>query len=215
MDVDLVIAGPVWTGTGPEQGLAVRDGRIVALGGTALDLRATAGEVVDASGGLALPAFRDGHVHPPQGGLEESGPAVREATSVEGVAAAVRDWADRHPEAEWVVAGSYDPALAPGGRFDARWLDAAVPGRPVVLQAADYRALTLSSIRVRATSCRRARLRRPIASVSARRPGRTLRLQFPPSDRYSCTAAVSCRSCAWLSASSALNRLRCASSRSR
>ena len=138
MDVDLVIAGPVWTGTGPEQGLAVRDGRIVALGGAALALRATAGEVVDASGGLVLPAFRDGHVHPPQGGLEESRPAVREATTVEAVAAAVRDWADRHLEAEWVVAGSYDPALAPGGRFDARWLDAAVPDRPVVLQAADY-----------------------------------------------------------------------------
>ena len=118
-----MIAGPVWTGTGPEQGLAVRDGRIVALGGTALDLRATAGEIVDASGGLALPAFRDGHVHPPQGGLEESGPAVREATSVEAVAAAVRDWADRHPEAEWV--GRQAPTIPrwhpAGGSTPAGW----------------------------------------------------------------------------------------------
>ena len=31
-----------------------------------------------------------------------SGPAVRGATTVEAVAAAVRGWADRHPEAEWV-----------------------------------------------------------------------------------------------------------------
>jgi hypothetical protein len=138
VDVDLVIAGRVWTGARLEPGLAVRGGRVVAAGDDALALRAGAREVVDVGEGLVLPAFRDGHAHPPQGGLEEAGPAVREATTVEAVAAAVREWADRHPEAGWVVGGSYDPALAPGGRFDARWLDAAVPHRPVVLRAADY-----------------------------------------------------------------------------
>ncbi len=135
---DLVVAGRVWTGTGIEQGLAVRGGRVVALGDDALALRATAREVVEVGDGLALPAFGDGHAHPPQGGLEDAGPAVRGAPDVDGVVAAVRDWAQRNPEAEWVVGGSYDPALAPGGRFDARWLDAAVPDRPVVLRAADY-----------------------------------------------------------------------------
>jgi predicted amidohydrolase YtcJ len=87
---------------------------------------------------MALPAFGDGHAHPVQGGLEEAGPAVRDATSVEGVAGVVRLWAAAHPEQEWIVGGSYDPALAPGGRFDARWLDAAVADRPVLLRAADY-----------------------------------------------------------------------------
>jgi predicted amidohydrolase YtcJ len=141
VDVDLVLAGPVWTGTRVEQGVAVRGGRVAAVGADALALRAGAGEVVDVGAGLALPAFRDGHVHPPQGGLEEEGPAVRAATSVDAVAAAVRGWAGEHPEAEWVVGGSYDPALAPGGRFDARWLDAAVADRPVVLRAADYHTI--------------------------------------------------------------------------
>jgi predicted amidohydrolase YtcJ len=141
VDVDLVIAGPVWTGTAVEQGLAVGGGRVVAVGDVALALRAVAREVVDTPDGLALPAFRDGHVHPPQGGLEEAGPPVREAATVAAVAAAVREWADRHPEADWVVGGSYDAALAPGGRFDARWLDAAVPDRPVVLRAADYHTI--------------------------------------------------------------------------
>jgi predicted amidohydrolase YtcJ len=145
VDVDLLIAGPVWTGTRMEHALAVRDGRMVALGEDALALRDVAGEVVDAGDGLALPAFRDGHVHPPLAGLEETGPAVREAATVEAVAAAVREWADRHPEAEWVVAGAYDPALAPGGRFDALWLDVAVPDRPVVLRAADYHTVWCNS----------------------------------------------------------------------
>ena len=145
MDVDLVIAGPVWTGAGIEQGLAVRGGRVAAVGDAALASRATAREVVDARAGLALPAFRDGHVHPPQGGLEEAGPAVREATTVDAVVASVRAWADRHREAEWIVGASYDPTLAPDGRFDARWLDAAVPERPVVLRAADYHTVWCNS----------------------------------------------------------------------
>ena len=145
MDVDLVVRGTVWTGTRTAQGLAVRSGKVVALGVEALALRAGAREVLDAGDGLVLPAFRDGHAHPPQGGLEEAGPAVRGATSVEAVAAAVRVWADRHPEAEWVVGGSYDPALAVGGRFDARWLDAVVPERPVVLRAADYHTVWCNS----------------------------------------------------------------------
>ena len=138
MDADLVIVGRVWTGTRLERALAVRRGRVAAVGDDALALRAGARDVVDAADGLCVPAFRDGHAHPPQGGLEEAGPAVREATTVDAVVASVRAWADRHREAEWIVGASYDPTLAPDGRFDARWLDAAVPERPVVLRAADY-----------------------------------------------------------------------------
>ncbi len=43
------------------------------------------------------------------------------------------------------MGASYDPTLAPDGRFDARWLDAAVPERPVVLRAADYHTVWCNS----------------------------------------------------------------------
>jgi len=145
VDADLVIVGRVWTGTRLERALAVRRGRVAAVGDDALALRAGAQDVVDAADGLCVPAFRDGHAHPPQGGLEEAGPAVREATTVDAVVASVRAWADRHREAEWIVGASYDPTLAPDGRFDARWLDAAVPERPVVLRAADYHTVWCNS----------------------------------------------------------------------
>ena len=36
----------------------------------------------------------------------------------------------RPPGRDWVLGGPYDPTLAPGGLFDARWLDEAVPDRP-------------------------------------------------------------------------------------
>ena len=45
----------------------VRDGRVVAVGGS---LRTPGAEVVDCDGALLLPGFTDAHVHPVQGGLE-------------------------------------------------------------------------------------------------------------------------------------------------
>ncbi|WP_348789240.1 amidohydrolase [Leifsonia sp. NPDC080035] len=124
---------------------AIRDGRLVATGPEAEALRAAADEVVDLGGGILAPAFGDGHAHPLQGGLEKLGPQVRSCGSVEEVVACVRDWAQAHPEQEWIYGGSYDATLAPEGLFDARWLDAAVPDRPVVLRAWDYHTVWVNS----------------------------------------------------------------------
>ncbi|MGW1995395.1 amidohydrolase [Embleya sp. NPDC001921] len=128
--------GAVRTGTGDTDALAVRDGRVVALGAAALALDAD--EVVELGAGLLLPAFGDGHAHPLFGGLEHFGPQVKGLGSVEAIAAEVGRWAAEHPDEEWIVGASYDPTLVPDGEFDARWLDAAVADRPVVLRAYDY-----------------------------------------------------------------------------
>ena len=62
--------GPVWLGPGRRtRALAVRDGRLVALGDEALALRRFAAETVDLEGGLLLPAYSDGHCHPVQAGV--------------------------------------------------------------------------------------------------------------------------------------------------
>lgn len=124
--------------------IAVEDGRVVATGTDALALRGAA-ETVDLLGGVLAPAFGDGHAHPLQGGLEKLGPQVRECTSVAGIVACVREWADAHPEQEWIYGGSYDATLAPDGMFDARWLDDAAPDRPVVLRAWDYHTVWVNS----------------------------------------------------------------------
>lgn len=153
MSAALVILGAVRTGTdgrgGPGGGLrgdagalAVEDGRVLALGPEAAALAPTAREVIELGPhGLLLPAFGDGHAHPLFGGLEQFGPQIKESTSVEDLVEAVGRWADAHPGDEWIVGASYDPALAPGGEFDARWLDDAVPDRPVALRAHDYHTL--------------------------------------------------------------------------
>ncbi|MYW00431.1 amidohydrolase family protein [Streptomyces sp. SID3343] len=121
---------------GDTYALAVRDGRIVALGAEAL--ASDADEVVELGAGLLLPAFGDGHAHPLFGGLEHFGPQLKGLASVTEIAAEVGRWAAEHPDEEWIVGASYDPTLVSGGEFDARWLDAAVADRPVVLRAYDY-----------------------------------------------------------------------------
>ncbi len=134
--------------------VAVHDGRVVALDEDAVQWgRAHGAEFVDVTGRFVMPAFADGHAHPLFGGLESDGPQVRAQSSVDGIVAEVARYAAEHPDDEWVVGASYESSLAPDGLFDARWLDAAVPDRPVFLRAWDYhtawvntRALELAGI---------------------------------------------------------------------
>ncbi|MGN6088029.1 MAG: amidohydrolase [Actinomycetales bacterium] len=147
----LLVLGRVWTGgeTGYCEALAVAGRHVTALGADALALADTPewadAERIQVGDGVVIPAFRDGHAHPPQAGLERLGPAIRDAQNVAEVVAAVRAWADEHPHEEWIVGGSYEPELAAGGRFDAAWLDAAVSDRPVVLRASDYHTVWCNS----------------------------------------------------------------------
>ncbi len=142
--------GTVWTGAlEPTVGsVLVDDGVITALGEAALAKAAESPETVevDLAGGFLMPSFGDGHAHPLLGGLEFVGPAVRPCTSVAEIVEAVRAYAEARPDEEWIVGASYDSSLAPGGLFDARWLDEAVPDRPVALRAWDYHTMWVNSV---------------------------------------------------------------------
>ncbi|MBI5340648.1 MAG: amidohydrolase [Mycolicibacterium rufum] len=145
MSATLFTGGVVWTGDSDTDAVLVVDGVVVALGDDARTQGAQA-ETVDLKGGFLMPSFGDGHAHPLYGGLEAVGPAVRPCTSVDEIVLAVKQYAEEHPDEEWIVGASYDGSLAPGGLFDARWLDAAVPDRPVVLRAWDYHTVWCNSV---------------------------------------------------------------------
>ena len=139
--------GTVWAGTvGTVDALLVDDGVVTAMGDGAMLAAGADVEDVDLGGGFLMPSFGDGHAHPLLGGLEFVGPAVRPCTSVAEIVEAVRRFADEHPDEEWIVGASYDGSLAPGGLFDARWLDEAVPDRPVALRAWDYHTMWVNSV---------------------------------------------------------------------
>jgi predicted amidohydrolase YtcJ len=145
---------------------------VVALDTDALDLADGARETVDLDGGVVLPGFGDGHVHPLWGGVELAGPQVRDAASVAEVLEAVRRYAAEHPDLDWVQGGPYDPALAPDGLFDADVLDAAVADRPVVLQSTDHHCAWVNSEALRRAGITEATAD-PEAGRIARRPDGT------------------------------------------
>ncbi|MHC9295343.1 amidohydrolase [Mycobacterium sp. LTG2003] len=128
----------------PTDALLIADGVVRAVGEQAKAQHAD--KQVDLEGGFLMPSFGDGHAHPLYGGLESAGPPVRQCQSIDEIVLAVKEYAAAHPEQEWIVGASYDGSLAPGGLFDAKWLDAAVPDRPVVLRAWDYHTFWVNSV---------------------------------------------------------------------
>jgi predicted amidohydrolase YtcJ len=103
---------------------------------------------VHLDGGFLMPSFGDGHAHPLYGGLEAVGPPIRGCATVDEIVLAVKQFAADNPGEEWIVGASYDSSLAPDGLFDSRWLDAAVPDRPVVLRAWDYHTVWCNSVAI-------------------------------------------------------------------
>lgn len=146
MTATLFTGGVIWAGSGRQtDALLVVDGVVRALGDAARSSAAEA-EEVDLDGGFLMPSFGDGHAHPLYGGLESAGPAVRPCKTVDEIVSAVKEFAMAHPDDEWIVGASYESSMAPDGLFDARWLDAAVPDRPVVLRAWDYHTMWCNSV---------------------------------------------------------------------
>ncbi|MFT4232717.1 MAG: amidohydrolase family protein, partial [Leucobacter sp.] len=100
---------------------------------------------VDLAGGVLAPALGDGHAHPLIGGAEALGPDIRAAADLQGILDTVAEWRAAHPEAEWIIGGSYDATFAPGGLFDAAWLDAVTGDTPTILRAWDHHTAWVNS----------------------------------------------------------------------
>ena len=139
-------AGTIWTGTGGwTDALAVADGQIVALGGEARDRRERTTEVVDLTGRTLLPAFRDGHLHPLNGGAETLDCDLVDADDVEEVLRRLTAHAAADPDSPWVLGYGYPPELLPGGVGRAATLDTAVADRPVALWSSDHHMVWCNS----------------------------------------------------------------------
>ena len=139
MPADLVVLGSViWVGDGSTaDALAVRDGRVVALGAEARELRGPRTRVLDRAGALVVPGFQDAHVHPPQAGRNQANVDLRELAGrteyLDCIAGYVRD----HPDAPWIVGGGWSMEHFPGGSPHRADLDAVTDGRPAFLYNRD------------------------------------------------------------------------------
>ena len=154
------VGGPVWTGDAARsraRGLAVRGGRVVAVGGEEVrELVGPATEVVDLGGRLLVPGFQDAHVHPLWAGLEMQTCSLAGLDTAQQYVERVAAYAAEHPERPWIVGGGWSLSAFPGGVPHHEALDAVVSDRPVYLQASDghlawasSRALELAGIDAR------------------------------------------------------------------
>ncbi|MBT2490262.1 amidohydrolase [Streptomyces sp. ISL-96] len=134
--------------------VAVTGDRVTAVGHDEVrDLIGPKAEVVDLAGKLLIPGFQDAHIHPVSAGLEMARCDLTAARTAAETLAAVRAYAETHPEEEWITGGGWSMEAFAGGAPTKDLLDAIVPGRPVYLPNRDHhgawansRALALAGI---------------------------------------------------------------------
>lgn len=132
--------GPVFTADPVRRragAVAVKDGRILAVGDDLEELVGPATERVDLGGRLLTPGFRDAHVHPVWAGLEMLRCGLDELGTGPEHLERVGRYAREHEDVEWVVGGGWSMSAFPGGTPTASALDTVVPDRPAYLTNRD------------------------------------------------------------------------------
>ncbi|WOX14543.1 amidohydrolase [Streptomyces sp. N50] len=148
MHADLLFTnGPVLTPEGrTATAVAVTGDRITAVGRAEVhELAGPHTQVVDLAGRLLLPGFQDAHVHPVPAGLELTQCDLTRAKTAKDTIAAVRAYADAHPEREWITGGGWSMEAFEGGTPTKELLDSAVPDRPVYLPNRDHHGAWVNS----------------------------------------------------------------------
>lgn len=146
---DLVIrGGPIYTGVEgapTAEVVQVRAGRIAYAGPAAGAPDAAGLEVVDLQGAALFPGFTDSHAHLDGVGWRELTLNLEGSTSVADAMARLTAWAATHPEGP-IVGRGWIETRWPEARFLTKAdLDAAAPGRVVLLSRADGHAVVASS----------------------------------------------------------------------
>ena len=125
--------------------VAVRDGRIAYVGAASGAPSADGLRVVDLKGATLFPGFTDGHAHLDGIGWREMTLNLEGSASVVEAMQRLSDWAKSHPEGV-IVGRGWIETHWPEKRFlTAADLDAAAPGRVVLLSRADGHAVAASS----------------------------------------------------------------------
>lgn len=130
----------------PVTAMAVKDGRILALGEAAVRLAGPSTRRLDLRGATVLPSFIDSHAHMRGLGALLESRDLRHVATVAEIAAYVKERAAALPKGEWIVARNWDQTNWGGAFPGARDLDAAAPDHPVFLSRVDGHAAWVNSL---------------------------------------------------------------------
>jgi predicted amidohydrolase YtcJ len=157
----LLVGGVIHTfdaGRSRAEALAIRDGRIVAVGTTA-EVEALAGpetRTVDLAGRFVMPAFHDAHVHPMSAGVELGQCNLNDlptaAATLDAIAACMAANGDR----PWLVGGGWVLTAFPPGQPRRQELDAITGDTPAVFSSSDGHTVWVNSAALKAAGITRA-----------------------------------------------------------
>ena len=151
MQADLILTGGVVYAVDARrsrhEALAVKDGRIVALGSAAeaAEWSGPRTRTVDLGGRLVLPGFADAHLHPSFATGELFEVKLADCRSVEECLQRVARFAADRPELPAIRGGGWFTTLVLTGEMTAAALDAVVPDRPVCLHDDNVHAQWVNS----------------------------------------------------------------------
>ena len=125
---------------GRVKALAIRDGRIIAMGtdATVLGLKGPQTNLVDLHGAFAMPGFNDAHTHMAQAGQQRLAIDLVGSTSLADAQARIRTYVATAKPGQWLVGGGWDHTLWPTHTLPTRAdLDAVTSGHPALLIRVD------------------------------------------------------------------------------
>lgn len=152
---DLVFrGGAVWTGDagGPTAtGVAVKDGRIVAVGSDeeVAEMVGDGTRVVELDGRTLMPGFIDAHTHFLDGGFKLAGVDLRDAATPEEFARRIGAFARTVPPGTWITGGDWDHELWGGELPRKEWVDSLTPEHPVFVNRLDGHMSLANSVALR------------------------------------------------------------------
>jgi predicted amidohydrolase YtcJ len=138
----IFVNGDIYTQATPPrvQAMAVRDGRILAVG-TNEDVRKLKGartQLVDLGGHFVMPGFNDAHVHLEHAGLELLSVDLRGTQSLQEMQQRIAASAKTAVPGEWLVGGGWDQTLWTDGKLPTRQdIDSVSGGHPAVFSRVD------------------------------------------------------------------------------
>ncbi|HVW67640.1 MAG TPA: amidohydrolase [Steroidobacteraceae bacterium] len=146
--VDLILTGgkvlTVDSAFSIKSAVAVKDGKIVAVGGDEIPRRYQAARTIDLKGRTLLPGFTDTHVHILFEGVRDV--QLSDATSIAELQRRVRAKARELGPGKWVTGMEWDEAIFKEKRNPSRAdLDAAAPDNPVMLVRAGGHSAVFNS----------------------------------------------------------------------
>jgi predicted amidohydrolase YtcJ len=119
------------------EAVAIKDGSFLVVGSND-DVEAVTGQVtqvIDLGGDFAMPGIVDAHIHPYDVYVQqEAGNLLfSDQIDADGVAAAIREFAEANPDKRWIRGSKYGLGVFPGAKMTREWLDEVVPDRPAYI----------------------------------------------------------------------------------